>query len=351
MACIPTVDVAPVGVSNRGVSRWPPGDRHRSSHLVGEPAQVGSYLVRLTPRRPAIASRGHPRLVQLAELGGGRGRPRGTHPPDGFVEPAGYCCSRPSGDVVDACVLGQPAGKELGGQPFLVEKAVDAWAVHTAPPLGDGPRWNAAERSAQGLKWLRGSATSWHPRRYLAMGRNEFEGKKVRLRAVEPDDAEIWYASALDTDLDRWADQTHVPYSHAVYRQRVEEVSKRPEDDSAVLMIETLHGVTVGGLSVQTPNRRAGVFSFGIGIAPDHWRKGYATEALELLFRFYFTELRYQKVESGVYAFNEPSLRFHEAFGFVVEGRRRRSVFTRGEYHDVVFIGMTAEEFAERHPV
>ncbi len=182
------------------------------------------------------------------------------------------------------------------------------------------------------------------------MGRNEFEGNKVRLRAVEPDDAEVWFASALDTDADRRADHVHVPYSRGVYRQRAEDLTKRPEDDSAVLIIETLDGVVVGGLSIQTPNRRAGVFSFGIGIAREHWRKGYATEALELAFRFYFSELRYQKVESGIYAFNEPSMRFHEAFGFVVEGRRRRSVFTRGEYHDVVLIGMTAEEFAERHP-
>lgn len=183
------------------------------------------------------------------------------------------------------------------------------------------------------------------------MGRNEFEGTKVRLRAVEPEDAEVWFASGLDTDLDRRADQTHLPYAHGVYRQRAEEVSKRPEDDNAVLMIETLDAVVVGGLSVQTPNRRAGVFSFGIGIARDHWRKGYATNALELLFRFYFAELRYQKVESGIYAFNEASLRFHEAFGFVVEGRRRRAQFTRGDYHDVVLIGMTAEEFEERHPL
>ncbi len=182
------------------------------------------------------------------------------------------------------------------------------------------------------------------------MGRNEFEGTKVRLRAVEPEDADVWFVSGLDTDLDRLADQTHLPYARAAYRQRAENVSKRSEDDGVVLIIETLDGAAVGGASVQTPNRRAGVFSFGIGVSREHWRKGYATEALELLFRFYFAELRYQKAESGVYAFNEASLRFHEAFGFVVEGRRRRAVFTRGEYHDVVLIGMTAEEFAELHP-
>ena len=126
------------------------------------------------------------------------------------------------------------------------------------------------------------------------------------------------------------------------------EASKVPKDDSASLMIETLDGTVVGSLSSRA-NRRTRVFDYGIGIQREQWRKGYGTEALELLFRFYFLELGYQKAETGVYAFNEPSLRFHEAFGFVVEGRRRRAVFTRGDYHDLILFGMTVEEFTARH--
>jgi RimJ/RimL family protein N-acetyltransferase len=103
------------------------------------------------------------------------------------------------------------------------------------------------------------------------------------------------------------------------------EASKAPEGDSASLMIETLDGTVVRSLSSRA-NRRTRVFDYGIGIGRKHWRKGYGTEALEVLFRFYSLELGYQKAETGVYAFNEPSLRFHEASGFTVEGRRRRAV-------------------------
>ena len=137
--------------------------------------------------------------------------------------------------------------------------------------------------------------------------------------------------------------------SKAAQRQETEEASKSSGADSVSLMIETLDCVAVGRLSVHQADRRNRVFHFGIGIGRDHWRQGYATEALELVFRFYFRELGYQKVESGIYAFNEASLRFHEAFGFVVEGRRRRALFTDGEYHDVVLIGMTDDEFRGGH--
>jgi len=68
-------------------------------------------------------------------------------------------------------------------------------------------------------------------------------------------------------------------------------------------------------------------------------------EAVVLLLRFYFGELAYRKVETKVYAFNEPSLRFHDALGFKREGCRRAAHFTEGQYHDIVLFGMMAEEF------
>jgi RimJ/RimL family protein N-acetyltransferase len=66
-----------------------------------------------------------------------------------------------------------------------------------------------------------------------------------------------------------------------------------------------------------------------------------------LLLRFYFDELRYQKVNAGVYAFNEASLKLHAKLGMREEGRIRRAYFSGGEYHDELRFGMTAEEFRE----
>lgn len=181
------------------------------------------------------------------------------------------------------------------------------------------------------------------------MARNEFEGKLIRLRAIEPEDGEPAHAGGQDTELDRLVDATHLPSSRAAARQRAERASKYPEDDHAELMIEKLDGTPVGSLSVGQVDRRNRVFGFGIGLGRDHWRKGYGTEAALLLLRFYFGELGYQKVDVGVYDFNEPSIRFFEAFGFQHEGRRRRVYFTRGRYYDLVLLGMTSEEFLARY--
>lgn len=50
------------------------------------------------------------------------------------------------------------------------------------------------------------------------MEHNEFEGAKVRLRAVEPEDWELWYSDSTDTDLTRRGGVTHLPLSRAAKR-------------------------------------------------------------------------------------------------------------------------------------
>lgn len=60
--------------------------------------------------------------------------------------------------------------------------------------------------------------------------------------------------------------------------------------------------------------------------------------------------MRYQKLTVLVYSFNERSLRFHEKFGFVFEGRVRRTVYTNGRHYDTIYVGLTCEEFDQLDP-
>ena len=49
----------------------------------------------------------------------------------------------------------------------------------------------------------------------------------------------------------------------------------------------------------------------------------------------------------NIYAFNERSIKLHESLGFQREGRLRRMIYTGGEFHDEIYMGMAREEFAE----
>lgn len=114
--------------------------------------------------------------------------------------------------------------------------------------------------------------------------------------------------------------------------------------------IESLaSGDLVGGMSTFNCNLRNGTFWYGLGIFPPYHRQGYASEAIILLLRYFFMELRYQKVVASVYDFNMASIGLHKKLEFSQEGRMRRMFYTVGEYYDEVILGMLREEFQEKY--
>jgi hypothetical protein len=48
---------------------------------------------------------------------------------------------------------------------------------------------------------------------------------------------------------------------------------------------------------------------------------------------------------AAVYSFNDASIRLHESLGFQREGRWRRMGYSEGQYFDLLFYGLTVEEF------
>jgi RimJ/RimL family protein N-acetyltransferase len=182
------------------------------------------------------------------------------------------------------------------------------------------------------------------------VGTNFWQGSRVRLRAVEPEDWENWYRYSLDTDTVRCEDRVRFPQSKEALRELVKKLStKEREGDEYNFVIETLSGEYIGEIDTFDCDRRFGTFKYAIGVLKEFRRQGYAAEAMPMVLRFYFKELRYQKATVTVYDFNAPSIKLQEKLGFAPEGRLRRMYYTNGRYHDLLYFGMTADEFAARY--
>lgn len=180
-----------------------------------------------------------------------------------------------------------------------------------------------------------------------------WQGKLVRLRALEPDDAEHFYHLNLERDVDRNLFMVSPPSSMAGQRAWVERASREGfgEGQSFRFMMEELvSGQVVGTIDTHHCDPRVGTFEYGLSVREQYRGRGFAADAILLVLRYYFFELRFQKANPTVYAFNKASQRLHEKLGFVLEGTRRRSAFSNGEFHDALLYGMTIEEFRELHP-
>ncbi len=175
-----------------------------------------------------------------------------------------------------------------------------------------------------------------------------WQGKLVRLRAVEPDDWQHFEAWSADSDSDRNTYFISFPHSReAMKKFAMSLATTEPKNHEFSWMIENLEGQTVGMINTHNCDARVGTFRYGLVIQRQFWRKGYASDAIRLVLRFFFDELRYQKVNAEVYSYNEPSYKLHQKLGFKEEGRLRRMVYTDGCFYDEIIFGMTCEEFQE----
>ncbi len=190
---------------------------------------------------------------------------------------------------------------------------------------------------------------------------NAWTGHLVRLRAVEPGDWERFAAFDQDSEGQRRGYHLTLPRSAQRAQAWAKEQAERqpdPANDNYSWAIEVIargdidgdgEGVA-GHLNVHGADRLNANFEYGITLGADHRGKGYAADALKILLRHYFDELRYHRVSGIVYAFNEPSQCFHEKFGFTLEGRLREYHYSAGLLLDVLWYGMTSPQFLALYP-
>ncbi len=183
------------------------------------------------------------------------------------------------------------------------------------------------------------------------MSLNYWESERFRLRALEPEDAPIFFEWNKDSEMMLMVDRLHFPTSQKVVAGWAERTTAKVDEnsDEFFFVIETLDGKVIGMIHPHKCDRLVGDFTYGIAIRREFQRQGYAREAIIMVLRHYFRELRYQKVTVKVFGYNEASQKLHEAMGFMLEGQIRRAVLHNGRFYDDLIYGMTKEEFAEKY--
>ncbi|MFN8431303.1 MAG: GNAT family protein [Spirosomataceae bacterium] len=107
---------------------------------------------------------------------------------------------------------------------------------------------------------------------------------------------------------------------------------ENPPQTFGIMLDETrLSGVI--GLVIQQDVHR---FSAEIGywIGEEYWGKGIGTQAIHLMVDYGFNELSLNRIYSGVFEYNQPSMRILEKCGFVKEGILKKAVYKNGQFWD-----------------
>jgi RimJ/RimL family protein N-acetyltransferase len=78
---------------------------------------------------------------------------------------------------------------------------------------------------------------------------------------------------------------------------------------------------------------------------PEYLSKGYGSEAVSLLLKFGFEELKLNRIELEVFVDNERAVKSYKKNGFVEEGIKRQAGFVQGKRKDIMMMSILKSEF------
>lgn len=169
----------------------------------------------------------------------------------------------------------------------------------------------------------------------------------VRLRAWSAEDWEWDYYNEFDTPSARFAScEVSLPATVLSSKNFSEEVANLSVKHGRIYFaIDTLEGMTVGGISLSDIDEKNGTFGIATKIDRDYRGKGYGTAAMKILLKYAFMERRLNKYCGSILEENIGSIEMHKKLGCEQEGVCRQNIYTDGRYCDEILYGLTREDY------
>lgn len=181
-----------------------------------------------------------------------------------------------------------------------------------------------------------------------------FEGKDIRFGPIDHEkDPQIESKWTHDSDFMRMYEiEPARPISPAMLKKKYEKLEKEIDESRNIFYFairaredDRLIGKAVVN-RIEWSNGN-GWIELGIGSAEDR-RKGYGTQAAQMLLRFAFAELNLFRVTARVPEYNEAAIALLKKFGFTEEVRRRQALDRDGRRWDLLVFGLLKDEWANQ---
>lgn len=159
------------------------------------------------------------------------------------------------------------------------------------------------------------------------------KGKKVTLRALEPED--LTFLFSIENNTTFWeVSHTQTPFSKFLLKQYIEnahlDIYEAKQLRLIIEEIETKEQVGIIDLFDFNPqHKRAGV---GIVIDKKFQKLGYASEAMKLLISYSFSKLNLHQLHATITPDNSKSISLFEGHNFKMTGEKVDWVFSNGTY-------------------
>ncbi len=178
-------------------------------------------------------------------------------------------------------------------------------------------------------------------------GTTRLETERLILRKFTLDDVENMYKNWTNDDIVTkyltWPTHSNIEVSEKVVRSWIDDYAK-PDNYQWCIEYET-NQEAIGSISVVHINEDLGIVEIGYCIGSSFWNLGITSEALSTLIRFFFEEVKVNRVEARHDPNNPNSGKVMMKCGLKYEGTRRKADKNNTGICDVAMYGMIAEDY------
>jgi len=169
-----------------------------------------------------------------------------------------------------------------------------------------------------------------------------FDGKLVRLRPIREADYEYFATLRNDPLTQGWNQRLPPRDTPQSAKERIEKRMKAQH--AGTFAIETTEDALVGYITYNESPQRFGA-TIGVITGQEHWGKGYAREAHELIFRFLFEQRGLRVISLWTTSWNGRGMAAARKMGFKECVRLRESTIMDGKVIDTIMMDMTRDEY------
>ena len=141
-----------------------------------------------------------------------------------------------------------------------------------------------------------------------------------------------------------WTDRSEADVRDFV-QMFVEQQAARPRRKFQLAITLQNQEHVIGNCGIRRKPENEWEADIGYELAPEHWGRGYATEAALAIVDFGFRDLQLHRVWSRCIADNVSSARVLERVGFRPEGRLRENEYFKGRWWDTLLYGLLRSEW------
>lgn len=174
------------------------------------------------------------------------------------------------------------------------------------------------------------------------------DSRSVTLRPHSEEDSDLLFE--LAADLSTWEERnpsSPAPLNRGAFEARLAQADADASGRSVRFVID-VDAVAVGSVSLFAFDELARHAEVGIALVAAARGNGVGTAAISQIVEFAFVRCNLRRVHLQVIASNLGAIRAYEKSGFVIEGRQRQHAWVRGEYEDIILMGILRSEWRTR---